>query len=90
MRTCSVEKCASPHVAKGFCSKHWQVQKRRRNGVPCRNWREAKHDVPCSVEGCSNVSHAKTLCVQHYQIARRNGDPCTVSTCQKRLWVCVK
>lgn len=77
MRTCSVEGCVGLHCAKGLCNRHWQVQQRRRAGVPCRNWREVKHDVPCSVDGCGRVSHCKKLCVQHYQIARRNGDPCT-------------
>lgn len=53
---CSAEGCLRPNKAKGLCNKHWNEKKRRQLGIPPRNWRERKRDIPCSVEGCTRVS----------------------------------
>ena len=35
-RYCSIENCGRTHMALGFCSKHWQKQKARKNGIKPR------------------------------------------------------
>lgn len=75
MRTCSIEGCTFRHLGNGLCSKHWQERKRRRKGVPERNWRDKKRDIPCKIDGCGLPRRSLGLCNAHYLTLRRNGEP---------------
>ena len=83
MNLCTIEGCGRRNCSHGLCSKHTQEAKRRRLGIPQRNWRERKRDIPCKVVGCTDISHAKGLCSLHYQTLRRNGDPSVYRVARK-------
>jgi len=61
-RTCDVPDCTRHHVARGFCSTHYQADNRRiKEVIP----RESKVLV-CAVDGCDRAHRAKGFCVTHY------------------------
>jgi hypothetical protein len=58
-RTCSVEGCERPHLARGWCSLHYQRwQSTGDVQVPVRRM--------CSVEGCDRPYKARGWCRTHY------------------------
>ena len=72
---CSIDGCESPHLARGWCSKHykrWQV-----HGDPL-----APRVIPpspgrniCTVDGCDQFVNGRGLCGKHYIRWRKYGDP---------------
>lgn len=93
---CSIEGCNKPHLARGWCSKHytrWQ-----RHGDPnrqTRNW--SNEDDPCLVDGCQRRGRRiRGMCILHYHRSRdrrsldapvRRVDrdaPCHVDGCQRK------
>jgi hypothetical protein len=68
-RICSIEGCGRPIKGRGKCSKHFQEEKRREEGIPERNKRGT-----CKLEGCTHPQHARGFCSNHYQIEKRNGN----------------
>ena len=67
---CSVEDCCIKHLAKGFCSKHYN--------------RFVKYGSPtvltkvrgeCSIEDCNNPHIAKGYCRKHYLRFQKHGSP---------------
>lgn len=67
-RTCSIEKCANKHYARGLCRKHYQQFRKS------KDFTYFKRDV-CSIEGCSRLAKGYGWCNTHYQRWKRNGDP---------------
>jgi hypothetical protein len=87
--TCTIDGCAKPAVARGWCSGHYQ--RWRRNGDPLLD-RSLKRRR-CKVDGCDRWSHGYSMCHGHYMMWRRHGDPewvrptyevCTVEGCDKQ------
>lgn len=76
-RTCSVEGCPRPHVARGFCRSHYQQAKARG---------EFGGDV-CSVASCYATATLLGRCRNHYEQFRRKEDrrgaTCTVEECER-------
>lgn len=62
-RLCSIEGCGKPHLARGFCSRHYEQ-------------RRAQFSVrPCSVEGCGHGQKGHGYCKSHYARFKRHGHP---------------
>lgn len=71
---CSVDGCGSPHLAKGFCSKHYYRWKR--HGDPhFVDIRENKKGQSCLVDGCYEPIVCRDWCSKHYQRWKATGDP---------------
>lgn len=71
---CTVEDCAPPHYARGWCMAHWQ--RNRTYGDPLGGGPMRQPRGECSVEGCDRRVLAKAWCHAHYYRAQRNnGDP---------------
>ena len=66
---CSVEKCTQPHLAKGFCAKHYRS--------------EILGKQVCSVRECKNKVHSKGFCFTHY--TQQSGKKCSISGCDRPL-----
>jgi len=88
-RTCSVEGCEDPHLALGFCRKHYA--RVRRNGTPDLPYPEPVPGIRrrCSVEGCElptrYSTRSITVCSKHYQRLQKHG---TTDLPPKRIRIC--
>ena len=70
-RICKVNGCNKKVKAMGYCSKHYEIDRRNRKGEVCR------------IDGCSKFTHANGLCNSHYSKERRVSDiKCKVEECQ--------
>lgn len=74
-RTCSVDGCDAPHLARGWCGKHykrWQV-----HGDPLapRVAPKPRGRNTCTIDGCRAYVNGRGLCAKHYQRWRKYGDP---------------
>lgn len=88
-RTCSVDGCDSPVLARGWCSKHY-ARWRARGDVQDRT-PVAKGQ--CLVEGCDKQDKTRGWCVMHYSRFLRHGStadpasspkpPCSVDSCER-------
>lgn len=67
-RTCTVEKCGSPHLARGFCGQHYHQWQRSAEAARPR----------CSVEVCEKAATRRGWCDTHYSRWQKHGDPETV------------
>lgn len=65
-RICSVEGCDKPHVARDFCSHHYDKFK---NGP---EFTRAVPKTVCSVDGCLRPHKARGLCGVHYSRFRNS------------------
>lgn len=90
-RTCSIEGCDAPFLARGFCSKHYQRWKV--HGDPLGS--ASPRFIPCSVAGCDERANARGLCGKHYQQSRREGTlpplvaipaECSVDGCERKVY----
>jgi hypothetical protein len=68
-RICSVDGCGRAIKGRGKCSKHFQEEKRRENGIA--QWHPRGI---CKLDGCNDPQHARGFCSNHYQIEKRNGN----------------
>src|SRR6266851_2751788 len=66
-RTCSVEGCDKPLLARGFCSKHYEQKRHFAKG-----WVRPGYDPICSVPGCGRPHKSKGLCKPHYERSRQS------------------
>jgi hypothetical protein len=69
MESCSIENCGNKYHGKGFCSKHYQ--KNKRLGDPLAK----KEKQFCSIENCENKYAGKGFCNKHYYKNKKYGDP---------------
>lgn len=67
-RTCTIEGCADPARARGWCKKHYE--RWRKHGDPA--W--VRPQRACSAEGCSDPARSREWCDVHYMRWRRTGD----------------
>lgn len=58
-RTCIVDACVRPVVARGWCGAHY---------------RSLRDRGPCTVAGCERPAKTASLCWAHYSRRRRTGD----------------
>lgn len=71
-KTCSVEGCNKPHLARGYCNQHywrWRVYRdptKKRYSTPAE-------PILCSVPKCDRVIDSRGLCSMHYQRFRKRG-----------------
>ena len=73
--TCSVEECATPRRAKGFCDTHYRRWKKY--GDPS-GFAPKPEIATCAIDGCERTHYAKGWCARHYGRWQRHGDPTTV------------
>lgn len=70
-RTCSIDGCGRPYMARGLCNAHYG--KAHRAGLTGKT---------CSTDGCSGWVKALGLCNAHYHKARaRRAGPCRIEGC---------
>ena len=91
MATCTVKSCSLPHLARGFCNRHWLRWKR--HGDPLAGGATPNPSgLCCSVRDCGRPSKSsKGYCILHYRRWKRGGStkpkprmndgPCQVEGC---------
>ncbi|MDR4341777.1 hypothetical protein FOS10_35145, partial [Bacillus thuringiensis] len=70
VRLCSIEGCTDKHYGKGYCSKHYRMN--RKTGSPISPSEKIRNQG-CSIEGCDNEHRAKGYCSKHYQYYHKKG-----------------
>jgi hypothetical protein len=98
MKTCTIDNCHMPHVARGMCGTHY---KRWSTGVelgkPIRAWKHPE-TLSCSIAGCNRKHKTGGMCAAHYhrkimdrkveggfqERTKRRSETCTVSDCGGR------
>lgn len=63
-RTCDIDGCTDPHLAKGLCQAHYHRARKTR-----------RKQQPCSLDGCNRPLHQAELCHSHYWRQYTHGDP---------------
>ena len=76
--TCTIDGCENVHVARGWCSGHYERWKHHddpRRGAPVRQRPRAMSD--CDIPGCIRLKRYTTLgfCRTHYTRWKRFGNP---------------
>jgi hypothetical protein len=71
-RTCEIEGCEGVHLAKGWCSVHYQ--RWWKHGSPLTDLRRTVK-MSCEVEGCERVVRSRGWCETHYMRWWRHGGP---------------
>lgn len=71
-RTCSIDGCEKPHLARGFCKKHYRQWRKSTDLLPS--------PPPCLIEGCLRLKgeNRQGWCDLHYHRWKRHGDPLMV------------
>ena len=69
MRRCSVPGCDRVHLARGWCSLHYQRWLRHGTTDDPRRRRQ------CTVPGCDQPRHGRGLCGKHWMRERQHGSP---------------
>ncbi len=87
-RTCSVDECDRPVVARGWCTLHYS--RWRRTGKPgaAAPQRNRKRNIGCSVDGCPDPFFGHGLCSKHLQRLVKTGttdDPVVLTTLERFL-----
>lgn len=70
-RTCAIEDCEKPHLARGWCNTHYK--RWLATGDPLKTKRPERQ--PCQIDGCVQLAHARGWCDTHYERWRKHGDP---------------
>jgi len=72
-RTCTLDGCGKPLIARGLCGKHYASA--RSNGTLPEDWprKRVTPTGPCTVEGCTKPMFATNLCGMHYRRVWANG-----------------
>ncbi|SRR5258706_5248209 len=77
MKTCSVEGCSDPHLAKGFCDRHykqWRKHGEITKAIHIRTQPLLFYQA-CGIKGCKKENHGKKYCSMHSQRLRKFGTP---------------
>lgn len=73
-RTCSIDGCTKPVIARGWCTAHWTRWKRHGDPLAGGVSRNPAPDS-CTVDGCTNPHFARGMCATHWRRARADADP---------------
>lgn len=73
--TCTQEGCSRPPRARGWCTHHYHLWRRR--GDPNALAIHISRSGECDIAGCDLPVISKRLCSRHYQSHKRYGDPLT-------------
>ena len=74
--TCSIEGCARPRKARGWCKTHWQRWSRTGDpGAEMQIRAFSTGPETCSIEDCDRPVKHRGWCGMHYQRWQRHGDP---------------
>lgn len=73
-RTCTIDGCQKPVLARGWCSAHWTRWKR--HGDPLGGGVE-RNPLPdeCTADGCTGKPLARGLCAMHWRRDKGDADP---------------
>lgn len=72
-RACSVDGCARPYRAKGFCGSH--LARFTRHGDPLAGRiSRGERAATCAIDGCERPHLARGLCSTHWQRDYKHGD----------------
>ena len=72
MKTCSIDGCDTPALARGWCNKHYKRWAAHGDPLTTKWYRP----IPsCSVESCEKPAHAHGLCSLHNWRRNEYGDP---------------
>lgn len=71
-RICAVPGCERPHLAKGYCSPHWQ--RWHKTGDPGPVEVKGQH-TRCTVPSCGETNYGHGFCAPHWRRWKRHGDP---------------
>lgn len=87
-KTCSIDGCERPHLARGWCKKHYY--RWRRQGDPTTVLRVVDGPKQCAVDECERAVIARSLCAPHYARWRMGIDLATpirtVPALPERFW----
>lgn len=68
---CSVPGCGKQHLARGWCTQHYQRWRKYGDPLECNKYEGAL----CAVEGCEKPATARKMCVGHWRRMMVHGDP---------------
>lgn len=71
-RTCKVDGCDRPYLARDYCSPHWQRWNRTGNPGPAEITKQHRR---CTVDGCTGENYGHGYCSPHWRRWKRHGDP---------------
>lgn len=74
-RTCTIDGCEKPYLARGWCSAHWTRWKRHGDPLAGGPPRRPMPDRCTADEDCENPPHARGMCATHWRRERREQDP---------------
>ena len=72
-RICSIDECNKPHLAKGYCSRHYQSFSLHKD--PLFIEKNRIRPVGCSIDECPNPHRTNGYCSKHYERVLYHGDP---------------
>lgn len=72
-RRCTIDGCGKRHVARGWCTAHYQRWKKY--GDPNVSVRVDKQSGVCAVDGCEETRTLREWCRRHYLRWQHHGDP---------------
>ncbi len=75
MRACSIEGCARPHLARGWCAAHYERWSKYGDPLGGGPRRHPRAQVECQAEGCRSIVKTNGWCPKHYQRVRLHGSP---------------
>ena len=78
-KTCSV--CPDPHVARGFCRKHWRSWKLYGDPLAVKEYGRER----CSIPGCEDPHRCRGLCSKHWAQGYRMRRSSRLSDVRNRL-----
>lgn len=81
-KTCTVDGCTNPVLAKGFCSKHYN--RNHKYGSP-HTVKFLPREGVCSEDGCNRPIYSRGLCHKHYQRQRKADLRAAVAELRRRL-----
>jgi hypothetical protein len=72
---CKILGCPAPHVARGWCGRHYQRWKTHGDPVAPRKRYQRAPRPCCTVPGCESPNTARSRCNKHYRQLRGDTEP---------------